>query len=54
MWSFPFRQRGAKTALRALYIAGNEIGRIIETPKLRFTLEEELLEIIKTGQACAD
>jgi hypothetical protein len=35
-------------------IAGNEIGRIIETPKLRPTLEEELLEIIKTGQACAD
>jgi thiol-disulfide isomerase/thioredoxin len=35
-------------------IAGNEIGRIIETPKLRPTLEEELLEIIKAGQAGAD
>jgi hypothetical protein len=34
-------------------IAGNELGRIVETPKLLLTLEQELLEIIKTRQACA-
>lgn len=34
-------------------IGGNELGRIVETPKLQPTLEQELLEIIKTRQACA-
>jgi hypothetical protein len=47
MWSLPFRQRGARA------IAGNELGRIVETPKLLPTLEQELLEIIKTRHACA-
>ena len=37
-----------------IHSAGNEIGRIVETPKVQPTLEQELLEIIKTWQACAD
>jgi hypothetical protein len=34
-------------------IAGNEMGRIVEAPKLLPTLEQELLETIKTRQTYA-
>ena len=34
-------------------IAGNELGRIVEAPKLMPTLEQELLETIKTRQTYA-
>jgi thiol-disulfide isomerase/thioredoxin len=34
--------------------AGNEIGRIVEGPKLQPSLEQELIEVIKTRQACVE
>ena len=37
-----------------IHSTGNEIGRIVETPKVQPTLEQELQDIIKTWQACAD